>query len=323
MIINHKGEVYPCCYVAGNIDYRIGLVTDKDIIEKLLNYDIANGCNCYQYKFIKLSNTAVNKITVNKGLYLELSLLCNAKCAMCIVDAPYWDKKYDLYDTIRAFIDLWMPDKLWVQGGEILIQKQTLQWLEQIKKDHQNVKINLLTNGNVSLRMIPIVEKIFSAVAISITGFQAETYETITSLSLANTVSFTEELARNNKVEIYPKFLITPITAHETHLFLDWAIDVATSELLIQSLVMPNHLDKTGNYWDIILNDELSKRIFERASKKLKGALISKSTLLKSRGVKVCFIDAKAAELMQIDAKFIEDSNLRDVVFLGECSFQP
>lgn len=174
LFINHEGNIYPCCITWGRPDMLIGHLADINIEEKILKYN--QRCSCEQYHLRKANKNE----PINIGLLnIEFSLACQGQCAMCCVDAPSWKGKYDYYDALTAIFNLLSPRQLVVQGGEVLIQKKTMAWLETIKNKSPETSIGLVTNGNVSLAIVPAVESIFDSVAISMVGFQPETYNRI------------------------------------------------------------------------------------------------------------------------------------------------
>ncbi|OVE74418.1 hypothetical protein BVX94_00405, partial [bacterium B17] len=113
-----------------------------------------------------------------------------------------------------------------VQGGEVLVQKKSLGWVRLIKEKHPSIKLSIVTNGNVGLEMVDVVEHLFSEVFVSVVGFQSETYKAVMGLNIEKTKTFVEKLLANNNIEVIPKFLITPINIHEVSLFLKWIIEL-------------------------------------------------------------------------------------------------
>jgi pyruvate-formate lyase-activating enzyme len=115
---------------------------------------------------------------------------------MCCVGSPSWNGTYDYYDKLTEIVSWHPPRMLLAQGGEVLVQKKTMDWLENVKKKYPDMLIGLVTNGNVGLNVIEKVEQLFNYIWISFVGFQAETYRKIMGLELPITVKFAEEIVR-------------------------------------------------------------------------------------------------------------------------------
>ena len=75
------------------------------------------------------------------------------RCVMCCVNAPDWRGQYDYYSQLEELIKQTQPEEILVQGGEVLIQKQSIEWLTQVKQDFPDIKISLVTNGNVNQKI--------------------------------------------------------------------------------------------------------------------------------------------------------------------------
>lgn len=76
---------------------------------------------------------------------------------MCCVHAPDWKGSYDCYGHLSRFIDLAKPEKLAVQGGEVLCQKETLKWLWDVKCKYNDMKFHIITNGCFSSDKLMLV----------------------------------------------------------------------------------------------------------------------------------------------------------------------
>ena len=300
MFVNTQGEVYPCCQVWGINTMKIGRIDDVDIQKKLERFNAY--CGCSRARFRKLLPSDSMKV---KLVIAELSLACQASCAMCCVDSPSWHGKYDNYESLAKFIDLCRPENLMVQGGEVLIQKESIKWLYGLKSRYPELKIILVTNGNVSLDMLEMLENLFSAVTISIVGFEPETYKKIMGLDINKTIAFAEELIKRNKTKTWLKYLTTPLNLHETNLFLKWAIKAAPERIVIADADTRRYINDTKDmFWS---------KIIERTSHDIKSELISARTDLINKRTTIAF-DQLAKELFEIDENFVKSNELGSVV---------
>jgi len=199
--VKSDGYIYPCCKIWGNESLRIGHIDDPDISERIVQYD--QSCRC---EFNELCRADPNETRQIDLLNIEFSLACNGQCAMCSVGAPEWTGKYDGYDKLTELIDAFRPRELFVQGGEVLIQKKTLNWLQGVKGKYPDTKISIVSNGCVGLDLIEMFEELFDFSIFSFVGFQPVTYNRIMGLNLNRTTRFVEKLIKRKKVEVEIKF---------------------------------------------------------------------------------------------------------------------
>jgi hypothetical protein len=229
---------------------------------------------------------------------------------MCCVSAPDWHGNYDYYEALKRFVITTQPRTIHVQGGEVLIQKKTIEWLKEIKRLNQDIKLTLATNGNVDTDMVPIVSNLFSEVYMSIVGFQPGTYKRVMGLDIKKTKRFIEGLISTNTVKLQLKFMSTPITLHEAGSFFSWAVNLERVEISFADTSVRMYLNfKTfDNYWDKILlrtAEDLKRRILES-----KPILIS--------GKRNIYFDTGMRDLFDITPAWIHENNLDDVIF--DCS---
>jgi len=160
----------------------------------------------------------------------ELSLLCNSQCAMCCAHSPEYTEEYRKlpvpvnYEAIERTIELLQPGELFFQGGEVLVDKASLTWLEGLRKKHSDILFRLATNGNVAAGMAQWVSDVFDSTHVDFYGFQDHTYRTVTCLPLRRSVAFAERLLELAPKRVILKYLCTPINFHEAPLFLEWAL---------------------------------------------------------------------------------------------------
>lgn len=216
MFISHTGDIFPCCRVWYKPENKIGNLKDTNILQKILNFDIS--CECSGNILCKRNSEPCSCMNI------EFGLSCNAACAICCVGAPFWRGKYALYPHLTALLDTLQPQSLIVQGGEVLAQPNTLEWLIQTHNKYPTIKIQLITNGNASITLEHIIKKIFTSMTISIVGFQNETYKKIMNIDIEKTKNFVSMVLTKTNIPVSLKYLITPLNLHESTLFLDWAI---------------------------------------------------------------------------------------------------
>lgn len=247
LFIRENGDIFPCCRSAYSDNMKIGHIDDKNLLEKLISYN--KECNCSQINLVPGTKADMDYAMFN----VELSYHCQATCSMCCVDAPGHKIPYNevYYTKIGELIKELRPKGLWVQGGEILIQEKSMQWLESLKKQNPELSISLITNGN-NTKEIERTEKLFDRVWVSIVGFQSETYKNIMGLNIEKTKEFCETLIKSNEVEnIGLKYLLTPTNIQDLPLFIDWAMSVNPNIIMIQDSVLEQYIKFTNDeYWE-------------------------------------------------------------------------
>jgi Radical SAM superfamily./C-methyltransferase. len=301
LFINHKGDIYPCCRTCNNENMKMGNIKDFDIDNKIQNY--YGNCSCGNYKLMKSSSEDVINIAF---LNIELSLFCQAKCSMCCVNAPLWNNEYDLYEDLTSFIKKINPSTILVQGGEVLVQKKSIEWLKIIKEKNSEIKLAIVTNGNLPISMINTVESLFSGVTISINGFQEETYKRIMGLELSNMIRFAEGLIDNKKVNLNLKYLISPINIHEVNLFLDWAINRKAGAIEIADA-------NTDIYIKFNTFDDYWRKIIDRTAIEIRKTIIKNIENLENNNQRI-LITSSVKEMFGLDEEFVSSNRLDKVI---------
>jgi pyruvate-formate lyase-activating enzyme len=156
---------------------------------------------------------------------------------------------------------------LYVQGGEVLIQKETMDWLATLRHEIPGIRYWLITNANVGLDRQEQFEAFFELAVVSFVGFQPETYRRVMGISVEKTKAFVESLAGRAKVRLVLKYLLTPSNLHEVSLFVDWAISLSPEAIQICN-AQTEHLIRRGlhSYWDKITQRTLASlaRVLKR-----------------------------------------------------------
>jgi MoaA/NifB/PqqE/SkfB family radical SAM enzyme len=289
LFISHEGDLYPCCTTGMSSYHRIGHIADEDIDDKLRDYRRA--CTCVRARLRPAA--AGERITY---LNIETSLACNATCAMCSVHAPDWDGGYDLYPHLDAFIDRHRPGEILVQGGEVLVQKRTLEWLDGLRARHPKIEIALVTHGSWPTSQVEKIERLFDRIKVSFVGFQAQTIKATMGLDLARTRAFVEALLDRGRTTVQVKYLLSPINVHEVSSFLDWAVGAGVDRISI-------HDSATVSYVRRDTEDRFFDKIFERASEALHRTIVARRDELARRDLEIEF-DEASARLLDISGEF-------------------
>ncbi|MFH2058570.1 MAG: radical SAM protein [Pseudomonadota bacterium] len=148
------------------------------------------------------------------SLILYITNRCNSRCIAC----NHWTQKpkYDL--SIKAIEALnkaisWKNNSFLVEGGEAVLHPD----FDKIMDVLHNRKINLLTNGLLTNRLVKIVEKYkISRVSISLDGGR-KTYEKMRGVDGYDNVLETIDILRN-KTTLGVSFTITPWNNYDDYL---------------------------------------------------------------------------------------------------------
>lgn len=297
LFISHDGGVYPCCFVWSKEFMRLGNVGDPDLERQIREFDAC--CACERYRFRQaLPHEEADYDCIN----IEFALTCNARCAMCCVNAPGWKGSYNHYEGLTELITRLKPKSILVQGGEVLVQHRSLEWLQEIKSKFPSLKCGLVTNGNAGRNLVPLVERLFDTITISIVGFQSETYHTIMGLKVEGVQQFAEELIRNARSVVILKFLLTPINVHETNLFIDWAVSIGARSIRINDSGAELYMKQDTN-------DHFWSKVIERSGRCVRTSLSEHAQTLREKGCMVEF-DTGSANLFHIDQAFVKEHQL-------------
>jgi len=304
LFIRHDGGVYPCCLIWNDPDMRIGHINDPDIYEKIAVFQ--EQCYCKNYK---LRKTFPGEKASYELLNIEVSLACQGKCVMCCVGAPDWHGEYNYYDEVTRILERCKPERIVIQGGEVLIQKKTLEWLHKTRKRF-STEFSLVTNGNAGMEMIDVVEDLFDEVCVSIVGFEPETYRKTMGMEMSATIRFCEELAKRGKVRVYPKYLMTPTGIHESDLFLNWAISTGFKTVFLAEADIISYLNMETP-------DQFWQKIIDRTGQDVRAMLIkNRNKMMEKRVVIDC--ESAVTGLFGITDEFIAKNGLEGIVVRSE-----
>ncbi|OGV55852.1 MAG: hypothetical protein A2017_07570 [Lentisphaerae bacterium GWF2_44_16] len=305
IFIKADGTVYPCCRLWFRDEYKIGHVTDADIAEKILSF--YKPCKCELFVFRKPLPEEKYDF---KRFNIETSMFCQAKCAMCCTKSPDYSGRADspYLEYWIKLIDRLKPRSLTLQGGEVLVQKKTIQCLKTIKEKYPEMKLHCVSNMSVDASRIDELEYIFDGFDISMVGFQHETYDAIMGLDIERTRKTIEELLRRKKQTIMIKYLLVPLNVHEVSAWLQWCIDSGAESLQIAY----------ASGWEWVKADTqygFWSKIFDRASAKLKKTLIKNFKEGNAAG-RLSF-EKNAAEFLSVSREFAEENSLSGISCIG------
>lgn len=294
LFVKHDGLVYPCCRVGGgdgqvgdNSRTIIGRLGDSELPERIRSFRAR--CRCEGRRLRPLGE---GESLGGGRLNIELSLKCQGRCAFCCVFAPEYRGGRAVLPGLDDLIEAYAPADILVQGGEVLVQPESLAWLGGIRKRFPGIPILLVTNGCVELSLLDSVEELFEAVHISIAGFQPQTYGTVMGLDLERTKLFAASLCARGRTRVQLKFMATPNTIHELPLFLRWALEVSPASVAVETITIGQYvvMDTFDDYW---------RKIFRRTGREVKRLL----PLLDGRvrlGMDVLF-SSEARALLELD----------------------
>lgn len=250
--IDSYGDIFRGC--KPNRGKVIATLEDDNVIEIV-----------YNAVFSKPSNVKLNIVTV------ELALKCQSNCFYCFQNTDDRMKPYGFYEKLESFLNGIDMSWLFFLGGEILVQEESMRFIERIRTVKKNVWFHLKTNGNADIELCQFVSENFDSINVSFNGFTENTYNTIMGLSLRKTKYFCEQVIKMGKTNVCTKFLLSPAVAFELPEFVKWSLekkvksiiiqcvknhDVTNGEIVITSMFKPDE----NTYWN---------QLFARVSKRV------------------------------------------------------
>ena len=215
LYIDRFGNIYPDCKTYKTP--KICHITDSDVLNRIKNavFDYSEA-HCF------------NMVTI------EVSSLCQANCIYCFQSNEKRNDSYRYYDYLLPILKAFQINWLFFSGGEILVQKEAMDFMRICRSELPNTWIHLKTNGNVDLSLCDFVDDVCNSVMVSFNGFSPVSYKTIMSLDIKKTISFCEEIKRRGKTNLGLKLLISPINIAETPEFLEWAFSCVPQCIALQ-----------------------------------------------------------------------------------------
>lgn len=308
LYVNHKGDIFPCCMTWHRPEMHIANVEDSDVWERIINYS-GPPCRC---KNRELRSAGQDEVPSYALINIEFSLACQGRCVMCCVNAPEWkggEQNYGaIRDLIRKISTVNPIEAVLAQGGEILIQKRTIDFLEAIKAEYPGIKMAVVTNGNVPSDAINRSSSLFSQFTVSFYAFQPETYQCISGLDLSKTISFSEHIMALADKTVYLKYLSTPLSIHEIGAFFRWSLALAPAQIQLV----------TGGFAQFVQSAEKYKywrKILAISSKSIQRELLSADwSALRHSRTKI-LIDGFHRSAFGLDSDFIERYGLEDILY--------
>ena len=275
IFISSNGDVYPCCMRWGREGFRIGNVNDEDIVSKVLSFYAP--CRCHIANFVPPSEEVF--VPLGFTITAELSLFCQAECVFCCVRSPEFlgSATCNYLDALEALICELNCDYLILQGGEVLAQRQSLEWVRKVRERYPFIHIHLVTNGCFPVSMVSLVSAVLSSVIVSFAGFSELSYKTVMGLDLSKTLNFVSHLNDESGVDVGMVFVVGPSNIHELPLFLEWGLShdirrIGFSKMIIGSAT----IDMQSEYWREIVSRVRAEicAVLERRKSCLDGVVV-------------------------------------------------
>jgi len=300
VLIRFNGEVFPCCQVYADQGKAVCNIRDTDVVEALRRFDM--DCSCAGKGFRPLLES--EPLAINTVI-CELSLGCNARCAMCCTHSPEYTEEYGRslayvldYEAIERALQALRPRYVNLQGGEVLIDPVSMEWIRGLRQRQPSLHLTLVTNGNAERSLADAAFQLFDYFIVDFYGFQPFTYQTITGLPLERTRAFAERLLELDRKRVTLKYLSTPINFHESPLFLEWALTQRPDEIAVidadsdwyiqhDPLIQIPKFDPYGS--TDLLPDIYWSRIISRTVDRLRRMVRNKASYRAEDGVRLLF----------------------------------
>lgn len=224
LYISMSGDVYQCPKMIERLP--ITSIKRRTCIKDLVDF-IPEACSCKRGYITKSkAPLIVNKISI------EFGGLCNAACIYCY---QTYNKKRTAQEYTFAQLDDFLNqitfNEIVVAGGEVMCQKETLEYLECLKAKRPNIKISLKTNGFSDDYQKAI--ELFDDILVSINCFSEKNLRLImgSTVRLQSMKNFCEKICSDNDTKISIKYLLTPISLMDIPDFLKWASELRFEEI--------------------------------------------------------------------------------------------
>lgn len=300
--IDRNGVVFPCCFLNRTPQAAIGHISDEDIVSKMENYYIE--CSCSNVKFRQKI-----EIDVMETLYIQASLKCHGRCAVCYVEAPHKKEKIEVdYDDAFRFVKLFSPKVLCLEGGEIPIIPKAVEFAKKVKSELPEIKLRMITNGCYRPETSLALSEIFDEVTISFMGFSESIYYAETGLVVAKTRTFAR-IMHEKGVLIRFRFICTPMTLSDIGNFLEWATTMKGVLIFIDDCQSRTFMDLSNHesYW----NDTVGRcrSMFIKSVSNLKQRMEDNNVQI--------VIHPKARDILNFDQKTRDALKFEKIVIFG------
>lgn len=308
LFIDSTGYVWPCCFLyqrkLQNKDASpICHVTDPDPLETLAAYDNP-GCACQSDAFVFDPDVAARQV---EHVFIVTSMLCNARCAVCYVQAHRATGGQRFDDAAcHGFISTVGPRFVQLEGGEVPMQKEAMAFAARLRQSSPQTGLKLITNGNHSLATAKKVSALFrELIVISFMGISESVYAAETCLDAARQRKFVDAVAKSGARYRF-RYVITPVSLVDLPAFLGFALrhrpDII--EIAHSNIFQFVRQDTAIPYW----ND-----LVERCRAGFQRALLAGAATLRANGTLLA-LEPSSRELLRIDADFVAKNGLEDVV---------
>jgi len=297
--IKLNGDIYPCCTSYPHT--KLGNIFDENIYDKIENTDVI--CECPMFKSIK--RTADDKIDLDY-IHYETSNICQASCVCCPQCKDKMPNEENHLAKIREIIEHYKPKNIIAIGGEILVQEKAFNDLFELKQKFPEIKISTITNLCVGKERLKKSEEIFDKMTVSMLGFSELTYKNEMGLDFKKTFDNFNELYKNKKVKLSPKYLAMPTNLFEIIPFFNWAINLDVEKIYLHCI---HEFEQVANlehpYW---------VKTFTKLEKQLKQLIeLNRENLIIKNKHFISFHRILATKT-NITQTYLENLNLSDVI---------
>ncbi|MBQ8848646.1 MAG: radical SAM protein [Candidatus Gastranaerophilales bacterium] len=296
--IRKNGNIFPCCLAIGSS--YIGNLFEEDIIKKIATKNVECECTLYKNRPIKENE----KPNVQR-IHIEFSNECQAKCICCNQQKEKMENEDIHLQKLDELIKNYKPKYITVIGGEVLIQKKSLDWIEKIKNKYPDISFDIVTNLCVGENTIKRAIKIFDDITVSILGFSQNTYNRIMGLDFDKTIKNVEYILANSNVKIRPKYLLMPTNMYEIGSFLKWALKLNTQKIYLHNI---REFRQCCNLEDAYWNNT-----FNQIETELKEILIQNKDLIISKNRHFISIHDILAEKTNMNT-FIQEQGFENII---------
>ncbi|EQB39196.1 hypothetical protein M947_08565 [Sulfurimonas hongkongensis] len=311
LFIQSNGDVFPCCGTWNKPNMKIGNIRDNDLESKIKAFSAV--CKCESYELVSGSS----ELGRYKEINIETSYACQATCAMCCVNAPESDGYYnnENYLALMKLLKLTNPDNIMVQGGEILVQNETMNWISQVKQEMSKSNITLITNGN-NIKKVEYAKETFDNIQVSFVGFQNLTYKTLMGLDIKHTFNFCEQIFNSASSNLFIKYLLSPLNLHELPLFIEWSMGINPKGVII-------HDSNTSGYINYKTGDDYWNKIIQRTREQIVKTIHNNKHIHKKYNFKKIIIGGNnIAKLLQIDEKYLKNNKIDDFIEIQPVNYR-
>lgn len=265
LYIDRNGDVHCCCKTY--LNNIIGNIAEPNIIDKIRKFVPKKECRCSRGILTSVNSVdSVDKCTV-KMASIELSSRCNAKCLYCFQQGPDRNAPYQYYGQLFELIESLDIHKLMFAGGELLIQPDSLNFIEKLRLKHPDYWMHLKTNGFCDEGKKPRVTELFDSTTVTLNGFSESTYRAIMDIPFNPVKQFCESIS-NEQILLGLKYLCSPANVTELPYFLEWAISLHPDRIIVPCARLYSCKPDVPNEWKGSSFDKLNmaywKEIFKR-----------------------------------------------------------